>query len=228
MTVINYIGSNGVGKSTRCFYLVEYLKKKYDYKVIKYEVSRKGKPIKIENIGFLFSNGWMIMGRYSKNNNQWLSLDTGAISKWEQRFKFIKDMKSRKDIDVLFLEGYFNNRSKAGSPKNIKEQTGVDEVHVFVSHYDNIKDFIKRTNTRTGKSRGLDWAENSAGWKDNNSFIRMLKIYNEEKDPNDLVQRVDINAPKDYLVQIYFNELFSTEELQKILKEKEQEKKTLF
>lgn len=220
MKLINYMGSNGTGKSTRTFYLVQYLKSKYDYEVIEYLVQKKGKEPKIEKIGYLFSNGWFIFGKESKNGTQWVSLDTGMISNWEARLNFIKDMNTKGNIKVLFMEGYFNNRSKIASPKNIREQTSVQSIHVLISHYDDIKDFLERTNTRTAKERGLDWAENSPGWNDNKSFVKMLELYNKEKSEDDIVKRVDINESKDYLVKTFFNENFEVQEVQEVQENK--------
>ena len=108
------------------------------------------------------------------------------------------------------MEGYFNNRSVAGSPHNLRENGGVSKVTTLISYYDDIEKFIERTNGRTGKERGMVWAENSPGWKDNAVFIRMMEKYQEGIGEKDTLERVDnIDSPRDFLVTRFFNDSFN-------------------
>jgi GNAT superfamily N-acetyltransferase len=203
--LINYMGANGVGKSTRAFHLVEYLKEVFDYKEFNYNIIRKGKEEKEETIGLLFENGWLVLGKFSKDDTQWVSLDSAILSKWEQRIAFIEDMTSRDEIKTVFMEGYFNNRSMQSSPENLHAH-GVTQVDIITSYYDDISEFIERTNGRTGKNRGLEWAEQSPGWNDNKLFDKLYHNFIKEVQDTDKVIRLDIHAPREALVHLYFDE----------------------
>jgi len=216
--LINYMGANGVGKSTRTFHLVEYMKNHFKYEEFTYEISRKGKDPKIETIGLLFENGWLVLGKFSKEGTQWVSLDSAILSKWEQRIAFIEDMASRDEIKTVFMEGYFNNRSMQSSPENLHAH-GVTEVDIITSYYNDISEFIDRTNGRTGKERGLEWAEQSPGWNDNKLFDKLYHKFKEEEKDNDMVVRLDIDVPREALVHMYFDENYQAKEESGVLDE---------
>jgi len=202
------MGSNGSGKSTRTYFLVNYLISKFEYSVIRGKIERKGKEPKQEDIGFLFENGWFVLGRFAKGGTQWVSLDTAMFSNWEQRLEKIPALaKQYPEITTIFMEGYFNNRSKRGDIPSW-EANGCDEVHLIASYYDDITEFLQRTNERTGKTRGLDWAENSSGWSDNELFKTLLIYYknNMGASENNLVKHIDFKESRDALVKMYFNE----------------------
>lgn len=203
LRLINFMGANGVGKSTRTKVLIDYLTENFDYKEFEYEVTRKGKEAKKEVIGLEFSNGWLVLGKFAKGGDQWVSLDAAFLSKWEHRIAFIEDISKHAEINTLFMEGYFNNRSRQSSPDNLKEH-GVNEVHILTAYYDDIQEFIDRTNGRTGKERGLDWAENSAGWNDNQLFDKLFKEFQPMAKDGDVVDRLDIHCPVEELVHRYF------------------------
>jgi len=204
LRVINYMGSNGVGKSTRTKVLVDYLMSEFSYEPFYYEIERKGKEPKVEQVGLLFSNGWLVFGKFTKDRDGWVSLDTAYLSKWEHRLNFIKELSENDDVETVFMEGYFNNRSIQGGPEKLREY-GATEVHNLYTYYNDIQDFIERTNGRTGKNRGLDWAENSPGWKDNEVIRKCGEAFKEQVKENDRVVQIDWQAPKEVLVKSYFD-----------------------
>jgi len=209
--LINYMGANGVGKSTRTFHLVDYMKNTMDFTEFKYGITRKGNDEKEETIGLLFENGWLVLGKFSKENTQWVSLDSAILSKWEHRIAFIEDMSKRGEIKVVFMEGYFNNRSRQSSPENLKAH-GVSKVEILTSYYNDISEFIDRTNGRTGKNRGMEWAEQSPGWNDNKLFDKLYNEFIEEVNESAIVERIDINSPRDTLVNRFFDKSYVKKE----------------
>jgi len=208
LRLINYMGSNGSGKSTRTFTLVKYLQEHFTWREISEAVERKNKDAKLEVIGTLFSNGWFVLGRFAKDGGQWVSLDTAIFSNWDTRLKRIPELKEKyPEITTIFMEGYFNNRSKRGSITNWEDK-GCTEVHLILTYYEKIEQFIERTNNRTGKDRGLDWAENSSGWSDNILFGQLMDYYSEDlgKNENNMVWRIGFEEDRDVLVWRYFKE----------------------
>lgn len=204
LRLINFMGANGVGKSTRTKALIDYLMDNFEYKDFEYEVTRKGSETKTEVIGLEFSNGWLVLGKFAKGGTQWVSLDAAFLSKWEQRIEFIETISKHPEIDTLFMEGYFNNRSRQSSPNNLKLH-GVSEVHILTAYYDDIQEFIDRTNGRTGKERGVEWALQSAGWNDNKLFDKLYHEFVQERKGDDVVDRLGINCPQEELVHRYFD-----------------------
>ena len=201
-SVINYIGSNATGKSTRVTVLVNYLESKYDVEDVEFTYTKKSKKYGDKEVttkvGLRFSNDWVIFGKFD-GSRKWIGLDTGMCSSWDQRSAFITEMKER-GVDTVVFEGYFNNRSKIAGPETF-HNAGADEVHILASFYDKCEDFLMRTNIRSGKlERGMDWAENAPGWKDNQGIINSQKYWNEQAKEFDTVDRVSIDAPKEYLV----------------------------
>lgn len=210
LTLINYMGANGVGKSTRTFHMVKYLQDNFESQEFQYVVSKKGQEPKEMKVGILFENGWLVLGSFAKGKTQWVSLDSAIFSKWEQRLAFIKDISENyPEISTVFMEGYFNNRSKQSSPESWKDH-GADYVHILTSYYDDIQDFIDRTNGRTGKDRGLDWAENSPGWKDNVLFKKLTDLFIPMAQDGDVVERLDIHSPKEVLIHRYFEDEYNS------------------
>lgn len=210
MRVINYTGSNASGKSTRVTVVVDYLQSMYDYEDVVFTYTKKSKKHGDKDItgkvGVRFSNGWVVFGKRD-NKGKWIGLDSGMCSSWDQRSAFVSEMKSS-GADTILFEGYFNNRSKIAGPKTFHD-AGADEVHILASYYDSCEDFLSRTNIRSGKlNRGMDWAENSQGWKDNKGIINSQKYWREQATENDTVTRVDIDAPRDYIVKRFLDEEF--------------------
>ncbi len=211
MKVINYMGSNGTGKSTRTKVMVDYLEKNFNFEPFYFQVTRKGFNEKLEEIGILFENGWLVLGKHVKGGEGWVSLDAAFLSKWEQRLDFVNQMSKLEEVSTIFMEGYFNNRSAQGGPEKFREN-GAEVIHNLVSTYDNIHQFIERTNGRTGKIRGTEWAEQSPGWKDNETIKKCERIYHEQATEADKVHNIHFESPREILVTTYFDENFVYEE----------------
>lgn len=227
MHLINIYGSNATGKSTRVFYLYKYLESKYKKHPIYFEIKNKSKNVyEHGQCGYVFENGWAIFGKETSNGESWVGIDTAMLPKQSDRFKFFREVQdynkeSPYTIQNMVFEGYFNSVGPKFTPANFREEcpnlTACDFIILF---YDKIEDFIERTNVRGSHDKGIDWAENSLGWKFNQDRAEMLinALANNPKD--DFVFRLDINEPKDWLVKHYLNDLFELEEKVKSVRPK--------
>ncbi len=217
LKVINIGGTNGIGKSTRMNILVEYVKNKFKSEPFMYNIT-KGKDPKIINkdVGFT-AGGYLFIGSKTQKGS-WVGWDKADFSSWTKRIAMYKDIyENYPDIHTIIVEGYFNNRSAQGSPKAIREQISpniANENYIFL--YNNINEFIERTNGRTGKSRGLDWAENSSGWKDNAVFLKYSKLYIKENQGGDKTVILNKDEDKDYFVKELFKESYGIEVIEEV------------
>lgn len=205
--IINIGGSNAIGKSTRMNVLIEYMEAKFGSEPFSYDITKGKDPTIIhKEVGFT-SNGFLFIGSKKKTGG-WVGWDKADFSSWTKRIALYKDIYDNyPDIHTIIVEGYFNNRSAQGAPKAIREQVGENAIsRNWVFLYDNIQEFIDRTNGRTGKDRGLDWAENSSGWQDNEVFKKYAKLYQEENQGKDETLIFNKDEPEDLFVQILFNE----------------------
>jgi hypothetical protein len=207
MRLVNLLGSNATGKSTRTFCLYQYLKSKYKQHPINFlSKDKKSGEYVDQQVGVVFENGWFLQGGLSKEDSVWIGLDDGKLPKHTDRYRLFNEINEyNKDcpfeVSTIVIEGYFNN-SKSQNPLNVKENCpNLTEVDVFCLYYDTVEEFVDRTNSRAGHCKGLDWALNSAGWKFNESIKGLEQEY-------DGVVRLDINSPKDWLVHHYFGERF--------------------
>jgi hypothetical protein len=204
--IINIGGTNGIGKSTRMNVLVDYMETTFGTKPFMYDITI-GKDPKVLNkqVGFT-SNGYLFIGAKTQAGG-WVGWDRADFSSWTKRIALFKDVfENFPEIHTIIVEGYFNNRSAQGSPKSIREQISpeISNLH-YVFLYDNINEYIERTNGRTGKDRGLEWAEKSPGWKDNEVFKRFSKVYTEESEGGDKCTVLNKDESKDYFVNELFN-----------------------
>ncbi len=204
MKVINFMGANATGKSTRTKVMVDYLKTQFGFKEFLYDTNKKDQ----QNIGYLFDNGWLILGNETKGGNSWISIDKAFFTSHDDRQAFIMDLIANYEVEVLFMEGYFNNRSERCGPQAMRD-IGVTTTHILFSYYDNMNQYIARTNGRTGKTRGPEWAEKATGWKDNAVFEKRHKSFLNEIEFEDAVERVDIDETVEFLVQTFFDPSWS-------------------
>jgi predicted acetyltransferase len=200
LTLVNIMGSNATGKSTRVRVLVDWLDMHFESKIFQYQTPDKG----VKPLGLLYEKlGLLIIGK--KTSSSWVGLDAAVITKQQETLDFYKMVSEKhKNIHTILQEGYFSNRSPQRSPNNVRRY-GIDICKIYAFYYDSIDDYLERTNTRSGKlDRGMDWAENSRGWQENSTIKNMFIRYQEDCLPIDKVERVDINAPKTFFIKELF------------------------
>jgi len=208
MTDITFImGANATGKSTRMKALVDFLGSSYrDYEYTFFD-TKKDKTRTI-NIGrFYPDTGFLILGSEAKNHAGWVCLDKADLSTQDMRTDFYKHViNNDKQVKRIFVEGYFNTVSPRSRP-NFLKQTGFNRIDCFYMFYDTPEDYLARTSARAGHDKDLDWAVNSAGWKDNLGFSRAYDkcMNSNEYEPNNgkNVERIDNDASREFLVERY-------------------------
>ena len=219
MTIINIMGSNAIGKSTRVNVLVEYLASKFDYTNFKYNITDESNKKVYKTIGRLYSNGYLIIGKKNKQNI-WSSWDLADFSSWDKRISFFKDINDNyPNVEVIIAEGYFNNRTMRASPNSLRNETGCDNCKIYGFIYNDISEYVERCDNRTGKIRGVEWAKQSSGWEDNKSFSNVIEKYKLENNPKDVVKSLNKDEPKDYFVKELFNDNFEIKEVDNSLDE---------
>ena len=194
MKVINYAGSNAVGKSTRTSELVRYLDSKFKKEAVEVDGTM---------VGNLYENDFFVVGKYRKKNLLWTSLDAAFFIAWEHRIQALKQAE-KMGAKTAFMEGYFGNRWK-GAPDFLKEHGYEEQLWLF-TFYDKVEDYLERTNGRSGKNRDLEWAKNSSGWADNKRFKDMYETIDQPK------ILIPLKAKKDILIEILFNDKLETKE----------------
>ena len=201
MKLINVMGTNGSGKSTRVDALVKYLDTKMEAKLVHMDCKNGHKEI-----GRIYGD-LFILGRLN-NSGKWIGLDLADFCTFQSRLDLYKTIsESYPEVKTFLQEGYFNNGSKKATKETLSEYNVSSYVY-YVFVYDTIEQFIERCNGRTGKSRGLEWAEKSAGWNDNKSFNGVFEFYDKLKEEDCVVHKYDISAPRDLLVRELFNDTF--------------------
>ena len=207
-TFINILGGNASGKSTRVGCFVNYLQNKIgNYTSVIYFSNKKKKETEVGRIYKTKIGEIFILGRFN-GKQKWVGLDSADFSTYQSRYDFIKYMFDNYNITYFIQEGYFNNRAYAFTLEKVTENGAkVEVVKEFFFLYDNVNQFLERTNTRTGKNRGLDWAKNAPGWRDSQG---QLKNYNELLKTNNDTEfiKVSVDIERDYFVQYFFNETF--------------------
>jgi energy-coupling factor transporter ATP-binding protein EcfA2 len=211
-TFVNILGGNASGKSTRVTCLVKFLGEKFGEPELVFHHSMKTK--KDAEVGRIYKTSignMFILGRFNKKG-KWVGLDTADFSTYDSRYAFIKYMFDNYDISYFIQEGYFNNRGYAFTLEKVLDNGAkVDKTIEFFFLYEDVKDFQRRTNERTGKDRDLDWAENAPGWRDN---LTQTRVFNElkESETKTVLEKVSIDVPRDYFVEYFFGENFNCEE----------------
>lgn len=211
MKLINITGANATGKSTRVGCLVNFLDSKYESKLV-HKNCRNG----YKEIGRIY-NDIFVLGRYNKSGI-WVGLDLADYTTIQSRLDLYKEISEEYNVSMFIQEGYFNNGSKTLNTTVLKEYNVTNYSYYFLL-YNNIQDFIDRCSGRTGQIKTLEWAENSAGWKTNNSILSIYNTYNDLNEENCKSILVDIHAPVDFFVQELFNETHEMSSSQDIIKE---------
>ncbi len=201
------MGANATGKSTRFMTFLNELTQSLgqweDYEYTFFD-HKKGKEITVV-IGRLYSNGFLVMGKTSKNQAGWVSLDAAVLSTQDQRQDFYQHVMATDSDRVtrIFVEGYFNVTSPRNRPTALREM-GFEQIDCFFMFYDTPEEFHQRATFRSGQDKGIEWAKTCAGWKDNLAFSRVfIKVSEEDLDAQQNVERLDINIDKDFLCSRY-------------------------
>jgi len=214
--VINIVGSNGVGKSTRVTCLVEYLEMKFGKGETVIRTSFKTKKDEIIGTIYKSSIGNIFIHGAKNTRGIWVGLDNGYFPSYQSRYDLINNIFEEYDIDVYLQEGYFNNRSHAFTLEALRENgVKVDKVTEIITVYGNIDEYIKRCNERTGKNRDESWALNSAGWNSNQGETKTKKRLLDEYKRGEIETEIidgDMNDPRDFWVKFLFNENFDWSE----------------
>ena len=219
MNITLLMGSNATGKSTRMKVLADHLGDYEDYEYTFFD-HKKDKVITV-NIGRLYPNGHFLLGEEAGNHAGWVSMDKAILSTQDLRTEFYKHIIANEPrIKHVFAEGYFNMSSVRSQPAFLQE-TGFENADSIYCFYDNLEQFIERTEFRSGSSwedKGKDPAV-SAGWLDNKTYDRVFNRAMEEHNPTEgrRVIRMPIDAPRDYLVELYGQENEQTESTQRSL-----------
>lgn len=177
---IGLVGANATGKSTRMNILVDTLKSS-SYEEINYQVEKKGKKLNIlagrvydiGNFGKTF-----IIGR-KKRDGGWVGGDhtlgkLGSIEYVETFFGFLEEI----GIENVICESYFANSSTMLHPVRLFKFFNKVNIYWMFYDKDKIQQYIDRCNFRSGKDkeeRGIEWAIDSAGWRQNLQFGRTFQ-----------------------------------------------------
>jgi len=208
---INLLGGNAIGKSTRVAYLTKYLDEKCEpYEPLIHYSMKKKKDIEVGRI-YNTTKGKIFIGGRMNGKGKWTGLDTADFSTGQSRYDFIKFMFETHDIDIFVQEGFFNNRIHTNTLEKLHEHSyPVDSCVQFAFLYDDVTEYMNRCNDRTGKDRGLDWAENSSGWKENVAMDKKFKLISETSKGETI--RCNKDERKDFLVDYIFNDSFEVSE----------------
>ena len=199
---IGITGSCATGKSTRVNRLVDFLGEPISKHT--YTFNKGGKERTID-LGWLYSDGLFIAGRKTNGGN-WAGADYvfGKLGNKDNILPAIEHVLTF--ADTFLIEGYF----AVGSQflRAISLSRYVDNFSQYYFTYDNLQEYIDRTEGRTGRT----WEEQgkdpitSAGWKSNQGFKNTMPKSQAELDETgmkgeivDLTKDADIN----YFIERY-------------------------
>lgn len=192
MKLISLIGGNATGKSTRMTKVIDSLGEVYEPIIfMKKEVGRK------------YSCGISVIGKRTKEG-KWVSMDSFPTNDWQKRFEFFEELANDQKIHTLLIEGYFNMCAVASRP-SFWHQHGYDELQFYFFIYDDVNKFLARVNERLDgkKTRDIDWAKDSSGWKDNCGRIKnAYEAFTIDKSECDIVTRLDVDIDVYYFVDL--------------------------
>lgn len=199
MILVNLLGTNGSGKSTRLNEFIDLLDRNTQpYNEIYSYLNGKN-----QKIGRLYTDSKIfILGKKNKKNI-WNSLDLAHFTKLKDRIKLYNHIAEIYKCNYFIHEGYFNNISEQLNPNNLRNDKITNFIYLFFI-YDDVSDFLNRTNSRTNKKRNLDWAINSPGWSKNEAFLKFYNNINKEKFTGDIIEKFSIYTDKNML-ESYIN-----------------------
>ena len=191
-SLICVLGTSGTGKGTRVRQLLEFLKIKFKYRVVKSEelglrkVIKKTKgqrkqdfdsePVVGKDVGILFYSSVgtiFIVGTFVISNKSklesWNSIDYihSICGKVELGWEFVKN--AIDNFGNVVIEGYPLMNTFRYRPKYLMENVGVDSLMYQFYCYNDINEYYNRILQRSGKlPKGL------SAWKDNEQFCERL------------------------------------------------------
>lgn len=195
---IALLGSNATGKSTR---MSEYIRTLGEPDtILDYPFYKNDTDQVIKCAGNVYGD-MFIVGR-STRKGSWTGGDytMGRLGSKVCIQEFLTYLEST-GVKTLVYEAFFGAASKAYRPEEIHNY--FEESHCYWFLYDDIQDYIDRTENRSGRPwSGRDTEPfDSAGWKNNLSFFKVFdKTALEVAGTSSTVQRVPIDAPRDWLI----------------------------
>lgn len=160
---VSIIGANATGKSTRMTRVIDSLGEVCEPILINGNEEGRIYP----------DSGICIIGNRTKTG-KWVSMDSFVLTSWTDRIEFFKGLSKDPRLKVVLIEGYFNMITKASNLDSWKNY-GFDEAEYIFMFYDTVEEFCARVNVRNetkGIVKDLDWAINSAGWKNNEGSVK--------------------------------------------------------
>jgi len=197
-TFIALLGANATGKSTR---MSEYIKTLGEPdSTLDYHFHKKGEDLVIKGAGNFYGD-MFIVGRATRKGS-WAGGDytMGKLGSKVCIQEFLTYLDSM-GVKTLVYEAFFGAANSAYRPEEIHNY--FEESHCYWFLYDDIQDYIDRTENRSGRPwSGRDKTPfDSAGWKGNLSFFKVFdKTALEVAGTSSTVERVPITAPRDWLI----------------------------
>jgi len=200
--LVNLFGTNAIGKSTRMTKFVEALEERGTPEKIKW-ITPKSKTKEVP-IGIKLGN-FFVIGKKA-TTGKWVGWDTADYPKLTDRLDLYKKiLDTFPDVEYIFAEGYFNNRTKTLTMENLKK-SGIKNIHYYFFLYNHVEEYLERCRQRTGDfSKTLEWAESCRGWLDNRTIENVYKFYKQNNEG--LILSYDKDAPDDLLVIKYLKYL---------------------
>jgi len=195
---IALLGSNATGKSTRIHEYVKTLGEPDS--ILDYHFHKNGEDRVIKSAGNVY--GDMFVVGLATRNGSWAGGDytMGRLGSMECIREFYVHLDSM-GIQTVLYEAMFGASSSVYRPEQILNYFG--ESHVYWFLYDDIQEYIDRTEKRSGRpweGRKKTPSE-SAGWKSNSSFLKVMNITTETvAGTTSTVERISIDAPRDWLI----------------------------
>lgn len=212
MKLINIIGANATGKSTRVSTFIRFLDSK-EQPTLVFKNCRNG----YKEIGRIYGD-YFFLGRFN-SKGVWVGLDTSDFSTQQSKLNLYKEIKLEyPEIQFFIQEGYFNNSSKTLT-KELLSKYGVDSYKYYFFIYDDIQDYISRCSNRTGQEKDFQWATKSAGWKANLNFSVVFEFYKNLNEDGCSLKKVKFDEPLDFFVREFFNQEFEEPIQSKNIKE---------
>ena len=195
---IGILGANATGKSTRMAEFVKQLGEPDS--VLDYTFTKDGEDRIVKNAGRRYGD-LFVVGRPTKTG-KWAGGDytmgsIGTIACAREFFQYLLDQ----GIKTVICETYFGCNSTMYDPDRMNQIFDETHLRYFIYDKETPEVFLNRCIGRSGRDLDMDWALNSAGWKDNIAQHRKLRVTSEQSPGT--VQRVSIDAPRDWLVYEY-------------------------